>query len=240
LRIKRFLKRCFRALGWRLTRYRASTCAELQLSTLLKWKDVDLVLDVGANIGQFGQCLREHGYHGRIVSFEPLSRAYEVLLDRRRDDPLWTVAPRMALGATRGEVRLHISGNSESSSILDMLPAHLVGAPDSRYTGSEVVSLETLDSVWDKVVPAEHRAVFLKIDVQGYESEVLRGADHALRNVVGVQVELSLVPLYDGQALYQDLMDRLGALGFELCGVATGFVDPATGRTLQLDGIFLR
>jgi methyltransferase FkbM-like protein len=139
-----------------------------------------------------------------------------------------------------GEVRLHISGNSESSSILDMLPAHLLGAPESRYTGGEVVSLETLDSVWDKVVPAEHREIFLKIDVQGYEGEVLKGADHALRNVIGVQVELSLVPLYDGQPLYRDLIDHLGALGFELCGVATGFVDPATGRTLQLDGIFFR
>jgi FkbM family methyltransferase len=238
--MKRLLQRGLRSLGWRLTRYRASTCPELQLSTLLKWKDIDVVLDVGANIGQFAQGLREHGYRGRIVSFEPLSRAHHVLVDRRKEDPLWSVAPRMALGGSRGEVMLNISGNSVSSSLLDMLPAHLAGAPESRFTGAELVRLETLDAVWDKVVPAEHRGIFLKIDVQGYENEVLKGAEQVLRNVTGVQLELSLVPLYDGQALYRDLIDRLGNRGFELCGVGTAFVDPATGRTLQVDGIFFR
>ena len=238
--IKRFLKRGLRALGWRLSRYRASTCPELQLTTLLKWKGVDLVLDVGANIGQFGRELREHGYRGRIVSFEPLSRAYGVLVDRVRHDPLWTIAPRMALGATRGEVQLHISENSVSSSILNMLPAHLRGAPESQFIGGEVVCLETLDAVWEKVVPADQRTVFLKIDVQGYEGEVLKGAENTLRNVAGVQLELSLVPLYEGQALYRDLIDHLGTLGFEFCGVTTAFVDPVTGRTLQVDGIFFR
>jgi len=238
--IKGSLKRGLRALGWRLSRYSASSSPELQLTTLLKWKDVDLVLDVGANTGQFGRELREHGYRGRIVSFEPLSRAYEVLVDRIRHDPLWTVAPRMALGATRGEARLHISENSVSSSILNMLPAHLRGAPESQFTGEEDVCLETLDAVWGKVVPANQRTVFLKIDVQGYEGEVLKGAEHTLRNVAGVQLELSLVPLYEGQALYRDLIDHLGALGFELCGVTTEFVDPVTGRTLQVNGIFFR
>jgi FkbM family methyltransferase len=238
--IKRLLKRGLRTVGWRVARYRASTCPELQLTTLLKWKNVDLVLDVGANTGQFGRELREHGYSGRIVSFEPLSGAYEVLVDRIRDDPLWSAAPRMALGATRGEVRIHVSGNSVSSSILDMLPAHLMGAPESQFTGGEVVCLETLDAVWEKLVPANQRAVFLKIDVQGYEGEVLKGAEHALRNVLGVQLELSLVPLYEGQALYRDLIDHLGTLGFELCGVTTEFVDPITGRTLQVNGIFFR
>jgi hypothetical protein len=124
--------------------------------------------------------------------------------------------------------------------VLDILPAHLQGDRDSRYVAQEEVRQATLDSVWEEVVPPDCAAVFLKIDVQGYERSVLHGARATLGKVVGLQLELSLTPLYADQALYRELLQYLEDLGFNLCAIGTGFVHPATARTLQVDAVFLR
>jgi hypothetical protein len=80
----------------------------------------------------------------------------------------------------------------------------------------------------------------LKIDTQGYEMAVLRGAEKMLPRLAGVQLELSLAPLYEGQTLYLELIDWLRARGFDLWSVIPGFVDPSSGRMLQFDGVFFR
>jgi FkbM family methyltransferase len=238
--IKRLLKRGLRILGWQVSRYGPVSSPEAQLASLLRWKGIDVVLDVGANAGQFARSLRDIGYAGWIVSFEPLSQAHRALRLARGNDRRWIVAPRMALGNRSGQVTLNVARNSVSSSVLEMLPAHLKGAPDSGYVGQEEVRLATLDSVWQELMPCESRSVFLKLDVQGYEREVLDGAADSLASIRGLQVELSLLPLYAGQTLYLELIERLGRLGFGLCALANGFVDASTGRTLQIDGVFFR
>lgn len=96
-----------------------------------------------------------------------------------------------------------------------------------------------LDSVWDAVV-TERDITFLKLDVQGAEGLVLDGAQGCIDRLAGIQTEMSLVDLYDGQVTFQDLLNRLGRQGFELVGVIPGFSDPHSGRMLQFDGIFLR
>jgi hypothetical protein len=81
---------------------------------------------------------------------------------------------------------------------------------------------------------------FIKIDVQGFESEVLKGAQHTLARAAGVHVELSFVPLYEGQSLFQDLWHHLSSLGFEPWAFFPAFTDNTTGRMLQIDGVFFR
>jgi FkbM family methyltransferase len=204
---------------------------------LLQTHRIDLVLDVGANAGQYGGELRTLlGYRGRIVSFEPLSSAFALLQKRAAADRLWRVE-RCALGATSGEMEINIAGNSTSSSFLPMLDVHEKTAPESRYVGKERVMCRTLDEIWDEHVSSDDR-VFVKLDVQGFEAQVLDGAARSLPKAVGIQVELSLTPLYDGAPTYLDVCRRLEGLGFHIEALETGLVEPASGRLLQVDGIF--
>lgn len=238
--MKKMVKKILRQAGVDVVRITPRNSDPARLQMLLSYHHVDLVLDVGANIGQYGQSLREHGYEGRIVSFEPLSSAYVELARRSAEYSSWQIAPRMAIGRDQGEIEINIAGNSYSSSVLSMLDTHLDAAPHSGYIGKEAVLISTLDAVVPEYLK-DAQAVFLKIDTQGYESAVLDGAVATLKqHVVGLQLELSLLPLYEGQVTYLELIQRLCAQGYSLHAVLPGFSDPQTGRLLQMDGIFFR
>lgn len=233
--VKRFLRR----RGVMLDRYTCGTSPDLRLVTMLAANRVDLVLDVGANTGGYSASLREAGYRGRILSFEPLSSAHATLVTAAEDDPAWSAAPRMAIGERDGNVTINIAGNSASSSLLPMTDRHKGAAPASAYVGSETVEVRRLDGVRHPFLD-EAATPFLKIDTQGYESQVLAGAASILPRLVGVQLEMSLRHLYEGQSLWQDVIASLEAAGFQLWAIVPGFFEPATGRMLQCDGIFFR
>jgi FkbM family methyltransferase len=201
--------------------------------------EIDLVLDVGANRGQFASKIRQFGYNGRIVSFEPLSQAHSILVQASAADSMWHVYPRCAIGAHEGQVEINVAGNSDSSSILPMLELHLMSAPESAYRGREAAPMSTLDKVAPQYLK-DANAAFLKIDTQGFEWEVLDGAKEILPRIQGIQLELSLVPLYEGQHLWQELIARLESEGFTLWALEPAFSSPLDGRTLQIDGIFYR
>jgi FkbM family methyltransferase len=206
---------------------------------MLSHHDIDLVLDVGANVGNYARYLRAIGYKGTIVCFEPLSDAYSRLQILASRDTLLELAPRMALGDKDGDVLINIAGNSESSSILEMLDSHKNAAPDSIYVGSERAPLRKLDDV-APIFFFDKKAAFLKIDAQGYESRVLDGATNILSKIKGIQLELSLVQFYAGETLYRELIDRIESHGFKLYDLNPVFADDVTGRTYQLDGIFFK
>jgi FkbM family methyltransferase len=232
-------KTFLRKLGLDVHRFRPQASEDARLIAMLAAHDVNLVLDVGANEGQFGQLLRSGGYRGRIVSFEPLTQPRRRLAQLSRRDPSWTVAEQAAIGAEMGEIEIHIARNSVSSSALAMLNAHSAAAPQAQYESSERVALRTLDSVAAAYIDGS-TTPFLKIDTQGFEDRVLRGAQDVLQKTVGVQLELSLVPLYEGQVRYEELMERLKNAGFDLWAVSPAFVHPRTGRHLQVDATFFR
>lgn len=205
---------------------------------LIQWLEVDLVVDVGAGIGQYGTALRKMGYAGRITSFEPLPSARAKVQTRATEDPDWSVLP-FALGETDGSTILHVAGNSGSSSILDMLDRHREAAPVSAYVGEEQVEVRRLDGILDQVLGTSSRP-FLKLDVQGYELAVLRGVGDRLNAFLGVQLELSTVPLYAGAPLRGEVEAFLVGAGYALAGLKQGFSDPSTGQMLQFDGVFIR
>lgn len=205
---------------------------------LLGGLDVGVVIDVGANEGQFGRDLRAMGYTGRIISVEPLTGPFLRLAGAARRDPAWTTV-HAAAADSLGELTIHVAGNSVSSSPLGMLPAHSSADPQSVYIADEEVTATTVDAL----VRAHHvdpAKALLKIDVQGFEASVLAGATENLAGFAAVQLELSLVHLYEGQVLMPELVDRLAGLGFELWILMPEFSDRATGRTLQCDGVFVR
>ena len=237
--VRVFVRNCIRRTGWDLTRIDSRPSEAVQLVRQLHAHRIDVVFDVGANTGQFGEKLLDAGFPGRIVSFEPSTGAHSTLIKRAQRDARWIIAPRMALGDHTGTISLNLAGNSVSSSVLPMLPSHCNAAPESRYVGSEIVDLRTLDSVNNEFATDRER-VFLKLDVQGFESSVLQGAEQFLQRVLGIQIELSLVPLYDGERLFHPMLHDLEARGYELWSVVPGFFDPETSRLLQVDAIFFR
>jgi FkbM family methyltransferase len=239
--LKPLIKRALRSCGFDLRRYAPSSSEGARLMAMLRAQQINTIFDVGANEGQFGAMLREEGFHGRIISFEPLSSAWGKLNARAHADPLWEVAPRGAIGSKDGEIELHIAGNSASSSALDMLPAHLhlTAAHESAYVGTERAPLRRLDTFVREYL-REDSMVLIKVDTQGYESEVLKGAQELIDKAAGLHLELSLVPLYQGQVLYEEMIDMVKAAGFEMWAFTPGFMDPHTGRLLQADGTFFR
>jgi len=194
--------------------------------------DIDLVVDVGANEGQFGRELRGQGYRHRITSFEPLSSAFDSLT--KNCDNSWN-AHRFALGAAIGRTFLNRSRNSWSSSLLPIMSRHVQASPSSCYVSVEEVNVRTLDSF-----ELEGR-IYLKIDAQGYEMKILEGAEQTLdRAVVALELELSTTPLYEDQILMGDVLDAIRDRGFVVLSLAPAFTDPRTQEILQLDGIFAK
>jgi FkbM family methyltransferase len=237
--VKKFVRNSIRRTGWDIKRFDPLSSAASQLARQLFVHQIDVVFDVGANTGQFAEKLRDAGFPGRIISFEPSTVAHSALVKRAQRDANWIIAPRMALGDHDGKITLNLAGNSVSSSVLPMLPSHGTAAPESRYISSETVDLRMLDSVSPELATGAER-IFLKLDVQGFESKVLQGAEQFLRRVSGIQIELSLVPLYDGDRLFHPMLHDLEARGYDLWSVVPSFVDPETSRLLQLDAILFR
>lgn len=251
-KIRNSLKRIFRLFGFEITAYSSDSVERARaldresldersrnFLKMLTVNNIDLVFDVGANAGNWAKRLFEMGYEDKVVSFEPLSSVYEDLLRKSKFNPRWIVYERCALGDIEGEIMINVSGNSESSSALPMLKTHLKAAPRSAYVGSEKVRLCRIDKIAPKYLK-NSRNSFLKIDVQGYEKKVLGGADGILPRIKGLQLEMSLVPLYEGEVLFEDMLKEVEGLGFNLWHISPGFYDYRTGRTLQVNCLFFR
>jgi FkbM family methyltransferase len=208
-----------------------------RVASILGEQQINMILDVGANMGQFAEWIRKVGYAGAIVSFEPLANAHRELCRAAQLDKNWNVAPVMALGCERGEATIHVSRNGVSSSLLAMDTAHKQAAPDSNYIRTERVALNRLDDVCS---PSPADRLLLKIDVQGNEKSVLEGAASVLSFCRAIIIEMSLVSLYEGQPLALELWEYLAALGFQAHYFNPGFRDPKSGRLLQMDGLFAR
>ena len=229
--------RLFRRFGFDVQRYGPYRDHHLRLRYALDRQRVTTLLDVGANVGQFGQFIRIAGYQQRIISFEPLSDAHRKLQAVAATDPKWTVANRCAVGSENGRTEIQIAGNSQSSSILDIKDRHVAADTRSGYIGKEAVEVVTLDSYLDRVTDS---ALGLKIDTQGYESMVLAGLRRHSARVKVIQCEMSLVPLYEGATTFRDLFLELDQRGYRCISIEAGFTDPRTFEVLQVDGIFER
>lgn len=178
--------------------------------------------------------MRRSGYTGSIISFEPNARAFARLREVAELDGSWdTVA--VALGASPSNAELHVTIDSQSSSILSPREHNY----DFMSETPEVVQIEvrTLDSFR---LATDGRPTLLKLDVQGYELEVLRGATETLRRVAAVECELSLSALYEGQALIEDVINHLRLAGMRPVSLVRAFTDYHTHEVIQMDGLFLR
>ena len=199
---------------------------------------INFVIDVGANSGGYAAELRKDGYKGAIWSYEPLHKEFEDLARASASDDLWK-AINCACGAKEGNAEINRSKNGFSSSLLPMLEALSVNAPAANYISQEKISVCTLDeSLLPALKPVDK--VWMKIDTQGFEAEVFKGATRLMPHVSALECELTLSPLYEGQALIDELITSIYAKGFRMVGIAPVFFAMETGYQLQIDGTFLR
>lgn len=233
------LQRIARRLGYDLAPRRTAGSPDAQLAAVLERFSVSCVLDVGANVGQYALRLRAVGYAGRIVSFEPLPEAHAELTRRAAADPAWQVAPRMAIGERDGEVEIEVSAESDMSSILPQSALLRRISPTSAVIRRERVPVARLDGIAPAWLQRDDEVV-LKIDVQGYEPQVLEGAGALLRTLRGIQLEMSMVPCYEGERGFRETIDHLEAAGFELYLLLPGYFERKLARQLQVDGVFVR
>lgn len=180
------------------------------LSNFFKTRAIDLVVDAGANLGQFGRSIRSKGYRGRIHSFEPVQYVFDALQAQTAQDPMWT-ASRVGLGNTLGTADMNVMSNHTLSSFRQ--PTDLIGRYDKGMEAKiEQVPVVTLDSA---IAADPARSIFLKIDVQGFEKEVLEGATETLKRTTALYLELPVQHLYAGSWTFREAINFIDDLGFE-------------------------
>lgn len=238
--LERITKNFFQKFGILVRKYNAATSEELRRIKLLQHHNIDLVFDIGANAGQYARGIMDAGYAGKVVSFEPLSAVHQQIVVASKSYTNWVVAERCAIGSTEQDIEINISANSVSSTLLNMLDSHYEGAPDSKIIGKEKVKVYPLDQI-AKEHADKSKNIFIKIDVQGFEQEVLKGAQSIISKAKGIEMEISIIPLYEGQNwLLPDVLNFMKQNGFQLKSIAPAFTDNKTGVMLQCNGIFFR
>jgi FkbM family methyltransferase len=206
------------------------------LANFFATRPIDLVIDAGANLGQFAQSIRRKGYWGQIVSFEPVGYVYEALAKNAQDDELWE-ARKLALGNAPGLAEINVFGNHTLSSFLGATE-HLQAYDTSAAPRTESVEIRTIDSEM-ATSPAKH--IFLKADVQGLERQVIEGASETLKRTVGVYLELPISSLYEGSWTFREAINFMDDLGFEPAQfrmVSAKADDPAAA--VEFDTLFCR
>ncbi|OBV12060.1 FkbM family methyltransferase [Erythrobacter dokdonensis] len=186
----------------------------------LRQLQIDCVLDVGANRGQYAESLRDIGYTGEIHSFEPIPGIFDLLSQAAASDPHWHVH-NFALGQTAGTSEFNLVGDGGPNSVYSsfLSPAH--STIPERVTTISVV-IKTLDSLIDVIAPLNdpERRLFLKMDTQGYDIEVCEGAKTLLPRILGLQTEISVTQIYAGQPDYIEALRYCRDLGFSLMNLS--------------------
>jgi FkbM family methyltransferase len=235
-----WIRKLVRAAGFDVVRFPYANIPTMNdYIRLLRHNRIDLIFDIGANIGQYAQETFALGYTGTIVSFEPMSKEHAILTRNSSGKKNWIVAPRMAVGDADGEITINISQNSVSSSVLQLTDYTRSVAASAQYVASEKVRLARLSSVFDEFARGATN-VFVKMDVQGFEEQVLIGMEAIASRVRGIHLEFSLKPLYEGQCDMADLMSRIKGMGFSPDYFMPHTTIDKDGRLLQIDGVFYR
>jgi FkbM family methyltransferase len=236
-RSKVFLRSLGQRVGLEIRLSGPSARDDLRLARMLKDHEIEVVLDIGANRGQFASGLLDAGYEGSIVSYEPLPAAHSALQEMARIyGEQWIVAPRFALNNVDGTAIFNVNRADATSSIL---PASAFGTstmPGAANTEKIEVETRRLDSLIDEL-DLKTRRSFIKIDVQGGEGLVFDGAPEALTLASGIVVELSLQELYADQPLAFAIIEHLMGLGFQVYDIYPGYRDRESYQLYQFDAV---
>jgi FkbM family methyltransferase len=217
----------------------ADYLAHGHVAAILDMYEINCVVDVGANRGQFGSLLRDAGYRGHLASFEPVPEAFAELERVAAKDPAWTPYP-WALGREDGSLPMNVVADTLSS----LLPATSFGArrhPRLRKPTTVEVPVRRLDAILDEVLaPVSDPRPYLKLDTQGYDLEVFAGLGDRAADFIALQSEVALLQLYEGMPRMPDALATYEAAGFEITALHPVSRDMRTGRVLEFDCVMVR
>ncbi|RJF70554.1 FkbM family methyltransferase [Rhodopseudomonas palustris] len=224
----RHLQRALRGFGIEVRRPRPD------LFDFIRDRRIELIYDVGANAGQFGAWTRERGYHGKLISFEPIRLVFQELEQKTRRDGKWK-AFNFGLGDTAGQLDIHVSKDSRFSSFLDLDDAAVQFDQNSTAVSQERVEVKKLDDVADDGEPN----YLIKIDTQGFEKAVLEGGRRTLSRSKGVLLELPVVQFYRGNWTLPEALTYMASLGFIPAQIAPVNFDHEDGMSMvEVDCLF--
>lgn len=229
------VKRCGRRFGIAVSYYPPPGSLDRHLREFLSQMAVNVVLDVGANVGGFARRVRELGYRGRIVSFEPVRATFEQLRANMCRDSLWR-GERLGLSDEDREADIHVHSKAGFDSLLTLRrEAERAYGLDLAAEGRETIQLRRLDSVLPELIDGVRSPrVFLKLDTQGHDVSIVKGASGALGTVIGLQSELPAIELYDGMVPMPAALQYYSSLGF----VPIGFYPVNTFGRVQISPEF--
>jgi FkbM family methyltransferase len=227
--LRKSLRRGSRRLIKRAGATRAVRSSPLgqHLTRLFQQLDVNVVIDVGGRQGEYGQWLRRNGYRGWIFSFEPVRQSFAILSQRAGADDLW-VLHNCALGSEAGQAQINVTeGTAFSSFLTPSAYASATFGARPAIAGSEQVEIKTLDAVLrgllDRV--GTPRGIYLKLDTQGWDLEVLRGASASLDRIDALQSEIGAQSLYEGMPTMRESLVHLETIGFAVSGMFAVHLD---------------
>jgi len=209
---------------------------KLAAARQLVLKNCDFVIDIGANNGQWMCEVRAHGYSGNAICIEPIKNNYNKLKEALSQN---TVALNCAIGNKNGWININRASNDgQSSSILNLNKYHFNAAPNIKFIGKEKVKICKLSKILENDT---HKKVFIKIDTQGYEFEVLKSLDRKnFKCIYGFEIETNLVTTYKNSKLIEDVIKFLRKKGYKPLRIENGFGMPNFGQQLQVDILFIR
>lgn len=240
MNVKWVVKKLLRSRGYDIVSY-DTPFHRMRRKKLLSSLGITLVIDIGANVGQYGETLRNLGYKGRIASFEPQYLAFHELSRRAYCDHDWLTV-KAAVGKEGGEADIFITENSVSSSLREPTEVNTI-KPEHQV--KEVDRVPVIQA--EKAIRSFYRGdrLWLKIDAEGSERDIVDGSGDALRLATVVQMELSSVERYRGETLIPAMMAVMAEKGFRLCGLEVdGYGGNNTpgmfdGEITQADFLFL-
>jgi FkbM family methyltransferase len=226
LHIKKALQKC----GYDIKYYRPF------YETLLASQDIKTVLDIGANDGHYTKESLERFPHATIHAFEPLDDCFVVLEELAKHESR-VHAHHFALGAIAEERTITRSTFHPSSSLLPMSALHKTLYPKSVGGRDERIVVKRLDDIAPTLALRE--PMLVKIDVQGFEGNVIEGGKNTLKNADVVVVETSFFPLYEHQPLIGDIQQMLGDIGLRYYGALHTHYSKKTQRPMYEDSVFI-
>lgn len=238
-RVRKVAKRAFGRLGYDIVGSHFGFVPGPFIVRLLRSLSVGTVLDVGARFGDYGAWLREWGYHGEIISFEPVQSNFEILERVAARDARWS-ARRVALGNTTTSDQINVFHDTSLSSFRSI---NAYGeeqfADQASVAHTEEVAVRRLDDIFRHLRRGAAPTLFLKTDTQGNDMDVIEGAKGLIDLVAGLQVEVAIKPIYDDIPTYETVVPQLRLLGFELAGVFPVARDQQ-GHIIELDCVMVR
>lgn len=201
---------------WRMERYAEAVF----LRRLFHLLQIDCVVDVGANLGQYHDFLRKHiEFTGDIISFEPIPNHVEFLRQRAKADSRWHIQS-CALGSEVGRASFNVMARTAFSSFLQPDHSNVPQFKDINEVEERVeVEVSTLDRVLPQIDAARKaQNLYLKLDTQGFDLQVVKGATASIGRVKALQTEASVRPIYSGMPDYVTTIQTLQSLGFEPSG----------------------